>query len=199
MGLSVQDKRSFIQWILNNYQLRRRECHWIMNYLIGSDRHLDNVVFIDTGTSFAPIGLHITDHNTHKRCKFYFHGVTTDDMEKAFHAIRNYGIDDKVYIRFDLDFKDEDRIKFLNAVEDNPHIPKRTGALAEMSRKAEIFMHSAMHSFERERLHEQIDEALVSGNKELFIELTAKLKTVQTFDTIEIIKDKDRFHVKDGV
>jgi uncharacterized protein YpiB (UPF0302 family) len=76
-------------------------------------------------------------------------GVTTDDMEKAFHAIRQngYGIDDKVYyIQFDLDFKDEDRIKFLNAVEDNPHIPKRTGALAEMSRKAEIFMHSAMHS-----------------------------------------------------
>lgn len=194
MGISVQDKRVFLQWILNNFTLRRRECHWILNYLMGPNSHLDNLTFVDEGVPLTQFGLHITDNNTHKRCKFYYQGVTTDDMEKAFHAIRQNGQDEKFYIQFELKFSDDERVKFLNIVQDNPHIPS-TFAL---SRKAEMFMHSAMYLFERERLHEQIDEALSVGDKELFLELTDKLKEVRNFDSIEIIKGKDRFSVKDG-
>jgi uncharacterized protein YpiB (UPF0302 family) len=179
---------------LINFTLRRRECHWILNYLMGSDRHLDNLTFVDEGVPLTQFGLLITDNNTHKPCKFYYKGVTTDDMEKAFHAIRQSGQYEKFYIQFDLKLMDDERVKLLNTVQDNPHIPPTF----TLSRKAEVFINSAMYRFERERLHEQIDEALSVGNKELFLELTDKLKEVRNFESIEIIKSRDRFRVKDG-
>lgn len=194
MGLSVEGKRTFMKWILNNFTLRRRECHWILNYLMGSDRHLENLTFLDEGVSLTPFGLRITGHDMHERCKFYYKGVTTDEMEKAFHAIRQNGMHEKFYIQFDLTFSSDERVQFLSMIQDNPHIPQ-TLALA---RKAETFIHSAMYRFERERLHEQIDRALEVGDRELFLELTDKLKEIKVFDSIEIIKDNDRFRVKDG-
>lgn len=197
--LSVQEKREFIQWVLNNYTIRRKECVWILNYLVSHDEHLVNVVFIQDGTSLTPFGLHLTDHDTHKRCKFYFQGIATEDMDKAFHAIRGYGKEHKMYIRFELNFKPEHRAIHLGVLDSNPYLTRPARLLADMSRGAEAFLYSAMYRFEREHLHMQIDEALVSGDKELFIELTARLKETKNFDMIEIIKDNDRFRVKDGV
>lgn len=36
--VSVNEKKDFIRWFLNHYQLKRRECVWILNYLMSHDQ-----------------------------------------------------------------------------------------------------------------------------------------------------------------
>lgn len=36
-SVSVVDKKAFVRWFLKNYQLKRRECVWILNYLLSND------------------------------------------------------------------------------------------------------------------------------------------------------------------
>ena len=41
--ISVNEKKEFVRWFLNNYQLKRRECVWILNYLMSHDQLMEKV------------------------------------------------------------------------------------------------------------------------------------------------------------
>lgn len=41
--VSVNEKKDFIRWFLNHYQLKRRECVWILNYLMSHDSLMEKV------------------------------------------------------------------------------------------------------------------------------------------------------------
>lgn len=43
---------------------------------------------------------------------------------------------------------------------------------------AEMFLNHALLSFKRERILKEIDQTLIEGNKELFLQLTEKLKKI---------------------
>ena len=47
MNVNVLEKKRFINWFLNNYQLKRRESVWILNYLMNHERVLEHVHFVD--------------------------------------------------------------------------------------------------------------------------------------------------------
>lgn len=45
--VSVNEKKDFIRWFLNHYQLKRRECVWILNYLMSHDSLMEKVHFVE--------------------------------------------------------------------------------------------------------------------------------------------------------
>ena len=46
-SVPVVDKKAFVRWFLKNYQLKRRECVWILNYLLSNDELLKHIHFVD--------------------------------------------------------------------------------------------------------------------------------------------------------
>ena len=46
-SISILEKKTFMRWFLKNHQLKRRECVWILNYLLSNDRLLKNVHFVE--------------------------------------------------------------------------------------------------------------------------------------------------------
>ena len=43
----VAAKKDFVRWFLKRYKLKRRECVWILNYLLSHEQLLQNVHFTD--------------------------------------------------------------------------------------------------------------------------------------------------------
>ena len=54
--VSVNEKKEFIRWFLNNYQLKRRECVWILNYLLSHDQLMEKVHFVEHA-EYCPRGI----------------------------------------------------------------------------------------------------------------------------------------------
>ncbi|HET7615657.1 MAG TPA: YpiB family protein, partial [Bacillales bacterium] len=44
--VKLSEKKQFIRWFLEQHELKKRECVWLLNYLTGDDRLMDNVRFI---------------------------------------------------------------------------------------------------------------------------------------------------------
>ena len=45
--IPVAAKKDFVRWFLKRYKLKRRECVWILNYLLSHEHLLQNVHFTD--------------------------------------------------------------------------------------------------------------------------------------------------------
>ena len=54
--VSVNEKKDFIRWFLNHYQLKRRECVWILNYLMSHDQLMEKVHFVEQA-QYCPRGI----------------------------------------------------------------------------------------------------------------------------------------------
>ena len=54
--VSVNEKKDFVKWFLNNYQLKQRECVWILNYLMSHDHLMHTVHFVEHA-KYCPRGL----------------------------------------------------------------------------------------------------------------------------------------------
>ena len=86
--VSVNEKKDFIRWFLNHYQLKRRECVWILNYLMSHDQLMEKVHFVEQA-QYCPRGLIMSTHCVDKvPFRFYKENVMTTDAEKSFHDIR---------------------------------------------------------------------------------------------------------------
>lgn len=86
--VSVNEKKDFIRWFLNHYQLKRRECVWILNYLMSHDSLMEKVHFVEQA-EFCPRGIIMSTHCVEEvPFRFYKENVMTTDAEKSFHDIR---------------------------------------------------------------------------------------------------------------
>jgi uncharacterized protein YpiB (UPF0302 family) len=172
--VSVNEKKDFVKWFLNNYQLKQRECVWILNYLMSHDQLMHKVHFVEHA-KYCPRGL-VMSANCVKDTPFHFfkQNVMTTDAEKSFHDIR-LNRDEDIYIQ--LNFKSSfQNANYVAVLEDNPYLPKHIEVNEKDRLLAERFLEESVFSFRRERLLKQIDEALDKQDKEAFHRLTAELK-----------------------
>src|SRR3954452_3656114 len=118
---SINDKKGFIQWFLNHYQLKKRESVWILNYLVNHKEILTNVHFVQD-VKFSPRGIVMTTHCSDEvPFRFYKNQLVTTDAEKSFHDIRLNQQDD-LYIQ--LNFKKSNQNAYYASImEENPFIP----------------------------------------------------------------------------
>lgn len=171
------DKKAFLRGFLKQHQLKRRECAWLLNYLMNDDTLMERVHFLNRSEA-TPKALIISAQGI-DQIPFSFrksHHVTTD-CEKAFHDIRLNQSED-IYI--ELHFQERSTCSsYLSVLEDNPYLPETQERANEFEKKAEAFLEETIRSFQTNKLNEEIDAALDAGDKEKFMLLTAQLNAIE--------------------
>ncbi|AZV44130.1 hypothetical protein BAOM_3521 [Peribacillus asahii] len=175
--VSVNEKKDFIRWFLNHYQLKRRECVWILNYLMSHDQLMKKVHFVESA-QYCPRGLIMSTHCVDEvPFRFYKANIMTTDAEKSFHDIR-LNRDEEIFIQ--LNFKSAySSHQYAAVLEENPYMPKSKIANEKDQQLVEQFLENSIVSFQRERLLKKIDEALDQHDEEAFKSLTKKLHSLK--------------------
>lgn len=174
--ISVNEKKEFIRWFLNHYQLKRRECVWILNYLMSHDQLMEKVHFVDHA-DYCPRGIVMSTQCVDDvPFRFYKDSVMTTDAEKSFHDIR-LNRDQDIYIQ--LNFKSVHKShQYALVLENNPYMPEHLQITDKDREIAELFLKNTIKNFQLEQLREKIDQALDRKDKELFIELSTQFNHI---------------------
>jgi len=164
--VSVEKKREFIKWFLNNFQSKWRESVWTLNYLMSHDQLLQKVHFIENarGNYSRAIFISTTCVET-KPFMFYRNGSSGTDPDKAFQHIR-HNRDEDIYI--ELNFADKYKFpQFVDVLEgevsDETELP-----FTERLELAQV-----VNDLEKLAKAQLIDHALDTRNEELFRKLIA--------------------------
>lgn len=173
-NVSNADKKEFIRWFLKNYQLKRREGVWILNYLLTSERILKNVCFTDDA-HYCPRAIVMSTVDTEGLpFRFYENATMTNDPEKAFSRLKK-SINEVIYIQ--LNFTSSMlNPKYLAVLEENPYVPSTKPIRLQDKKMAESMMAISISKHHETYLLQLIDEALDQGDKERFKKLVQQLK-----------------------
>lgn len=175
--VSVNEKKDFIRWFLNHYQLKRRECVWILNYLMSHDQLMEKVHFVEQA-QYCPRGLVMSTHCVDEvPFRFYKENVMTTDAEKSFHDIR-LNRDEEIYIQLNFHASNKAH-QYAAVLEENPFMPKSLQISEKDRLIAEKFLSSSLKNFQREKLLRLIDEALDNQDKTAFEKLAKELSQLQ--------------------
>ncbi|MCY7707352.1 ReoY family proteolytic degradation factor [Bacillus safensis] len=171
--VSVNEKKEFIRWFLNHYQLKRRECVWILNYLMSHDSLMEKVHFVEQA-EFCPRGIIMSTHCVDEvPFRFYKENIMTTDAEKSFHDIR---LNKQQDLFIQLNFRSAYRsTEYAAVLETNPHIPKDLYENEKDKDLAEKVLEHSIATFQKERLMKEIDEALDRHDQETFNKLAKEL------------------------
>ncbi|MCY7581217.1 ReoY family proteolytic degradation factor [Bacillus altitudinis] len=171
--VSVNEKKEFIRWFLNHYQLKRRECVWILNYLMSHNSLMEKVHFVEQA-EFCPRGIIMSTHCVDEvPFRFYKENIMTTDAEKSFHDIR---LNKQQDLFIQLNFRSAYRSpEYAAVLETNPHIPKDLYENEKDKDLAEKVLEHSIATFQKERLMKEIDEALDRHDQETFNKLAKEL------------------------
>ena len=80
-SVPLNEKKAFIRWFLKNFQLKRREGVWILNYLLSNDDLLEHVHFVDEAHYCPRAIVMSTVDTTSIPFRFYKDNIMTSDAE----------------------------------------------------------------------------------------------------------------------
>lgn len=172
--ISNSQKKEFIRWFLNHYQLKRRESVWILNYIISHDNLLSKLHFVDDITGCARACKMSTHCSEEVAFRFFKGSVMTTDAEKAFHDIR-LNRDKELYLQ--LDFPSNITCdKYVAVLEQNPFLPIDHIEDNTFSGEVDKFISSIEKKHRRSKLMKEIDKALDNKDEKLFMSLSSVYK-----------------------
>lgn len=175
--VSVNEKKDFIRWFLNHYQLKRRECVWILNYLMSHDQLMEKVHFVEQA-QYCPKGLVMSTHCVDEvPFRFYKENVMTTDAEKSFHDIR-LNREEDIFIQLNFHASNKAH-QYAAVLEENPYMPKSLQISEKERLIAERFLADSIEKFQKDLLLQKIDEALDNHDEKMFILLTEQLKKMK--------------------
>lgn len=171
--VSVQDKKGFIQWFLNQYQLKKRESVWILNYLVNHDHMLKNVHFIREAR-FCPRAIIMSTQCTEEvPFRFYKSQLITTDPEKTFHEIR-LNQKEPLYIQLNFQAAEQNAV-YAAVLEENPFVPDECFISPADRKLVQELLDKLVFDYQRSLLYEDIDKALDEKNKQKFNQLSKQL------------------------
>ncbi|SER43954.1 ReoY family proteolytic degradation factor [Salipaludibacillus aurantiacus] len=176
----VIDKRDFLKWFLETYQLKRRECAWLLNFLMSDDILMERVHFVEQAEC-CPKALMISANDV-DQVPFAFHKNqhVTMDAEKSFHDIRLNRNED-IYIQ--LNFKDKQTVpQYMAVLEENPYLPVNKEEENLNSLLAEMVLEESLRVSRVKNLEKEIDQALVSGDETAFLNLAKKYSELKALE-----------------
>ncbi|GAB3066107.1 ReoY family proteolytic degradation factor [Virgibacillus ainsalahensis] len=176
--ISVQDKKRFIQWFLNHYQLKKRESVWILNYLVNHQEILDKVHFVRE-VKFCSRGIMMSTHCSKETpFRFYKSHLVTTDAEKSFHDIR-LNAQEPLYLQ--LNFKNANQSSFyVSVLEENPFIPDNYYITEKDQLVAERLLEDSLFEFKRNSLMREIDKSLDEMDQKRFLKLVNQLNKLES-------------------
>lgn len=176
-AIPITDKKTFIRWFLRNHQLKKRECVWILNYLLSNDDMLEHVHFVEEA-HYCPRAMVMStvDHQGIP-FRFYKGNIMTSDADKSFHDLR-LNPEEDIYVQINY-ASIPPHLNYLAVLEDNPYMPKSLHISEKDRLIAEKLLQDSLVAYQEERILQDIDEALDVGDKERFFELSNLLLAIQ--------------------
>jgi len=175
MDVSVTNgqKKHFLKWFIKNYQLKRRESLWILDYLYNHDIMLERTHFVEA-TEYTLRGIYMTVKGNQKPSfRFYKNGHTFRDAMQAFHEIR---LNWSSHLYIEIDFEEAWQTpEYLMVLEDNPNARWNDCIPNELSEKIAEALEYETLLYARQQLLNEIDTILLDGQKDEFSELTDDL------------------------
>ncbi|CAM4390514.1 hypothetical protein BAMA_15535 [Bacillus manliponensis] len=166
-NVSVEQKKKFLQWFLDNYLLKWRESMWILTYLLSNEILLKKVRFVEEAENGYPRALFISAQCVKTTPLLFYKNneAVSENPERAFNSIR-LNRDEDIYI--ELNFNDRYKVtQFLEVLEDETS--DETDLVDKELQELESFIQE-MQLIGRRQL---IDRALDQRDEELFKKLVA--------------------------
>lgn len=176
--ISVSEKKDFLKRFLNEYELKRRECSWLLTYLMNNDDLMKYVHFVEKA-AHTPKGLIISAKGV-DQLPFSFHKQyhVTTDTEKAFHDIRLNQTED-VYI--ELHFPSANRYPpYVSVLEENPFVPENVELDKAYDEAASFILGRSITDYRKQMIKKEIDRALDERNQTRFMELLEELNNLDS-------------------
>ncbi|RKQ37653.1 ReoY family proteolytic degradation factor [Oceanobacillus halophilus] len=175
--VSAQDKKSFIQWFLKNYQLKKRESVWILNYILNHNQLLRKVHFV-RDVKFCPRGIVITSQcSSEVPFRFYKNHLVTTDAEKSFHDIR-LNQDEDLYIQLNFS-KSHQNSNYVSVLEENPFVPEDYFVTKKDKVLAKKLLEKTVFEYKKKTLQIEIDRALDELDQDKFLKLSKELNQLE--------------------
>ncbi|WP_047980050.1 ReoY family proteolytic degradation factor [Ornithinibacillus contaminans] len=175
--VSVKDKSEFLKWFLNNYQLKKRESVWILNYLINHQDILEHVHFVHDAKFCLRSVIMTTQCSKEVPFRFYKNHLVTTDAEKAFHDIR-LNQQESLYIQLNFTNANQNHM-YAAVLEENPFVPDDYVITQQDKENAAILLENSLYEFKRNQLLKQIDQSLDEQNREEFNRLVHALQILE--------------------
>ena len=176
-SVPLNDKKVFIRWFLKNFQLKRREGVWILNYLLSNDELLKNVHFVEDAHYCPRAIVMSTVDTTSIPFRFYKENIMTSDAEKSFHELR-INAQQSMYVQLNFPNIPPDPV-YLAVLEENPYIPNDVVVSEKDRIVAEKLLENSLYEFQEQQLLKEIDVALDAGDKDRFFELSNLLQALK--------------------
>ena len=175
--ITLKEKKEFLAWFLDHYQLKRRESMWILNYLLNHEVVLNKVRFVEDAEKTPRGILMSTIGNDQPAFQFYKEGQLFDNPEQAFHEVRlNWNNDLYLELFFENSLLSEEYILVL---EDNPYYKWNDTIPEETLKEAEEGLNAFLLNQKKANLLIQIDQSLEKDNRASFILLSKELKQLE--------------------
>lgn len=171
------EKKAFIYWFLNQYEMKARESNWILSYLASHNKLLRNLHFVRHAKACPRSIIISTKCSNGVAFRFHRNKLITSDPEKAFHDIR-LNDDEALYVQ--LNFHQwRQNPQYALILEENPFLSDDDFITDEDKREAERLMNYTLQAQIRKSLIEQIDESLDERDYNKFIRLSDELKKTE--------------------
>jgi uncharacterized protein YpiB (UPF0302 family) len=170
MFIDVEEKKHFLNWMVNHVSFSRREVFWILNYLANHEAILNNVHFIEEADQ-SKRGLQIRDlSNGGEPLKLFLQGKEFTDTDQIFHEIRlNWKEPLYVECLFENAWQNAD---YMAILEENPFVSWEDTVSDENKEKINQYFLEKEYESQLNVLYAQIDQALESGDRDSFLELS---------------------------
>ncbi|MGP6140079.1 MULTISPECIES: YpiB family protein [unclassified Jeotgalibaca] len=173
---SLEDKKKFLTWFIQNYQLKRRESLWILNYLLNHELLLKNVHFVEN-IALTNRGMGLSTIESEEEPFVYFkEGKRFEDPEQAFHDLRLNWKED-----FYLELFFEGAYQTLSAygiLENNPNETDEVSITKETQQAVEVSLVRLAWQERKRHLLILIDQALVDQDEDKFKKYTEELREI---------------------
>jgi len=177
-GITLDEKKSFLAWFLDRYQLKRRESMWILNYLLNHDIVLNKVHFVENADKTPRGILMSTIGDSRDAFQFYKDGQLFDNPEQAFHEVR---LNWHSHLYIELFFADALKSEeYLGVLEDNPHAKWNDLLDEETINKASKGLDGFLLHEKKMHILFQIDQSLEKDDRERFFSLSEELNQLKT-------------------
>ncbi|MBN3555905.1 YpiB family protein [Fictibacillus nanhaiensis] len=175
--VSVLEKKDFIKWFLNHYQLKKRECVWLLNYLVSDDQLMEKVHFVEKA-EYCPKAIIMSAQCTDGvPFRFYKQNVLTTDAEKSFHDIR-LNQEEEIYLELNFNAS---RLtpEYASVLEENPHLPQNMSMDKKYGIWAEMVLEKSIETYRKNDIMAKIDAALDQKDYDSFTKWTNELKNLE--------------------
>ncbi|MGY3766054.1 YpiB family protein [Vagococcus vulneris] len=167
--VQVENKKKFVNWLVQSVPLKQREAYWILNYILNHEIILTKTNFVKQA-DITPRGLVISDnHSTRQGIVLYKDQKTFTDPEQIFHEIR---MNWRQTLYMEIDFVDSESLMlYQSIIEDNPYSIEILDATKFYDRFEREF-DQENNQFRKKFLEHKINQSLEYNDHDQFIKFS---------------------------